>query len=255
MTRPRLHAALSALIEAACPRAASRLPTHAAGSGAAWRRGMRAGVLSLFGVVAGAGLGQAPVGATTTGAQADRLQPVQILSDESRFEEARQLTTLRGNVVLTQGSMVIRAGELQLKQGTAGRFSAVALGQGNQPARFRQNRGGPDETLEAQADRIEFDSQTQVLRLVQRASIRRLVASRVREETSGQEIIFNGETETFSVSGGSASASPANPGGRVRIVITPRSEGAASPPATAASGAPLKPASSLATPPSKAKTP
>ena len=196
-----------------------------------------------------AGLLATSAHAQTSGAKADRLQPVQILSDESRYEETRQLTTLRGNVVLTQGSMVIRAGELQLKQGPAGRFSAVALGQGQQVATFRQNRGGPNETLEAQAERIEFDSQTQVLRLVQRASLRRLVGARVSDETSGQEITFNGETETFSVSGGRGSASTTNPAGRVRTVITPRSEAPAEPAGSPASASGIKPTPSLPSPP------
>jgi lipopolysaccharide export system protein LptA len=235
--------------------ASSAPPRHEWGSGAGVLRALRACVLPVLALASVASVWAASAQANPRSAQADRLQPVQILSDESRYEEARQLTTLRGNVTLTQGSMVIRAGELQLKQGPAGRFNAVALGQGDQPARFRQNRGGPDETLEAQADRIEFDSQTQVLRLVQRASIRRLVGSRVREETSGQEITFNGESETFSVTGGSASASPSNPGGRVRIVITPRNEGAASAPEAAASGALLKPATSLPAASGKGKTP
>ena len=68
--------------------------------------------------------------------------------------------------------------------------------------------------------------------------MRRLRGATVADEINGNIVTYDSTTEVFSVSGGAASTA-ANPGGRVRAVLTPRegSEAAAeaaqqSPPAT-----------------------
>jgi lipopolysaccharide export system protein LptA len=194
--------------------------------------------LALSGLVlCGASLAQ--------GASSDRKQAVQILSDESRYEEAEQLTTLKGHVVLTQGSLLIRAAQMQIRQKERGHFLAVALGGEGQSASFQQTRGrASEQSIQAQADTMEYDSQSETLRLIGRASLKRLSGAKVTEETVGQLITFQLASEVFSVSGGTPSAT--NPSGRVRTVISPR--GSAEKAAIAASAPPLTPATQLPEP-------
>jgi lipopolysaccharide export system protein LptA len=62
--------------------------------------------------------------------------------------------------------------------------------------------------------------------------------SALAQEVTGSVIVWDNTAEVFKVEGGAAT--PANPGGRVRVVLSPRPDGAASaasPAAPAASGA------------------
>ena len=79
---------------------------------------------------------------------------------------------------------------------------------------------------------------TDTVRFVNHASVRRLRGGSVADEITGNLVTYDGISEVFSVSGGGPST-PANPGGRVRAVLTPR-EGspAAQAAASAASAAP-----------------
>jgi lipopolysaccharide export system protein LptA len=114
-----------------------------------------------------------------------------------------------------------------------GHRGAVALGSPSRPATFRQKRDGLDETIEGQAQRIEYDSRGDVVRFSGDAQVRRLRGSQPADEISGNLITYDNGNETFSVAGaGPAAAGASAPAGtgRVRVVITPRPDVAASAP-------------------------
>ena len=87
--------------------------------------------------------------------------------------------------------------------------------------------------------RIDYDSKADTVRFTGNAVLRRYRGAQVNDETMGDTIVYNGGTETFTVDGGPASRTPANPGGRVRAMITPVPKSPA--PAPAASPLPLRP--------------
>ena len=60
------------------------------------------------------------------------------------------------------------------------------------------------------------------MRFVNRAVIRRFRGATLADETAGSLITYDNAAEVFSVSGGTSAATPANPSGRVRAVLTPR---------------------------------
>ena len=77
----------------------------------------------------------------------------------------------------------------------------------------------------------------ETVRFRQRASLKRLEGERVTDEVHGNVIVYDSRAEFFSVeSGGPASATAENPGGRVRVVIQPRTTEAPEP-----ATVPLKP--------------
>jgi lipopolysaccharide export system protein LptA len=143
----------------------------------------------------------------------------------------RQVTVLNGNVTISQGTMVIRAETVELREGPDGFRSALALGAPGKPASYRQKREGLEETVEGSAERIEFDGRSETLRFVGNGAVRRLRAGVVADEITGALIVWDAAAEVFSVQGGQQSAT--NPGGRVRAVLAPRGEGSgANPPAS-----------------------
>jgi lipopolysaccharide export system protein LptA len=183
-------------------------------------------------------------GATAAFAErADRTKPLTMESDRPcTVDLARQLSVCSGNVVIAQGTMVIRADRVELRETTDGYRTATALGTPGKPAAYRQRRDGGEEELEGSAERVEFDARNDTLRFVGNAQVRRMRGGSAAEDIQGSVIVWDNAAELFSVLGGAAT--PSNPGGRVRAVLSPRAEpasAASAPPSTA----PLKPSTSL----------
>ncbi len=181
--------------------------------------------------------------------RADRDKPLNVEADSGRYDDIKQTGVFTGNVVVTKGSLVLRAAQVEVRQTPDGYHHGVATAAPGQLATFRQKRDGADETIHGEAERIEYDGKADTLRLVNRAVLKRLRGGAVADETSGSVIVYNSGAETFSVTGGPSAATPANPAGacaprsrraRPRRARAAPAEGGASRPAL-----PLKPSGSL----------
>jgi lipopolysaccharide export system protein LptA len=153
--------------------------------------------------------------------RADRDQPMNIEADALRYDDARQTSVFTGNVVVTKGTIVIRGGQLDVRQDTQGNQFGTVVGAGDALAFFRQKRQGVDEYIEGEAQRIEYDSQADTVKFSGRAVLRRYKGSQLNDETRGSVILYDNKTEVFTVDGGPGSRTPANPSGRVRAMLTP----------------------------------
>lgn len=165
--------------------------------------------------------------------KADRGKPLTIEADQpGTLDLIKQVVVFNGNVVVAQGTMAIRAEKVEVRERPDGHRSATALGSPGRPASFRQKREGVDETIEGQADRIEYDSRGDVVRFAGNAQVRRLRGSTPADEITGSLITYDNGNETFSVQGGAPAVAGASApsGGRVRVVLTPRPDAAASAP-------------------------
>lgn len=159
--------------------------------------------------------------APTSAEKTDRSKPMVIEAEQpGSVDLQRQVVTFNGNVVISQGTMQLRAERIELRERPDGYREAKAFGSAEHPATFRQKRDGVDETIEGSAERIEFDARTDTLRLVGNAAVRRLRGGVVADEITGALITWNHSVEQFSVQGGAPTA--ANPSGRVRAVLSPR---------------------------------
>jgi lipopolysaccharide export system protein LptA len=153
--------------------------------------------------------------------KADRGLPMEIVADKSGTADLQnQISRFSGNVVITQGTMVIKADRVEIRQGADGFYMATAWGTAGAPVRYRQKRDGIDEFVEGAADKVEFDGKAEILRFIGSGVVRRLRGSQTVDEITGALITWNHATEQFSAQGGAATA--ANPGGRVRAVLSPR---------------------------------
>ena len=171
----------------------------------------------------------------------DRLKPLNVEADQTgRVDLQNQVVTFTGNVVVSKGTMVIRASRIEVRQSTGGYDTAVAFGAPGKPATFRQKRDGVDEFITGEADRLEYDGRADQIRFVNNAAVRRLRGATVADEINGNIVTYDSTTEVFSVSGGAASTA-ANPGGRVRAVLTPR-EGSEAAAEAAQQSPPITPA-------------
>lgn len=188
----------------------------------------RLGLSGLLLVAAGAALAE----------RADRNKPLSAEADRLRYDDVRQTSVFTGNVVITKGSILIRGAQVEVRQDPQGNQFGLITGQ---PGFFRQKREGVDEHIEGQAERIEYDSKTEMVRFTGQAVLRRYRGSQLNDETTGSVITYDGRNDTFGVDGGVRSA--ANPSGRVRSMLTPVPKGEA--PVPAASPVPLQPSQQL----------
>ena len=160
------------------------------------------------------------VGAAPSWAEkADRNKPLTVEADQqSRIDIAKRIVAFSGNVVITQGTMSIRADRVEVRETAGGYHQASATGR---PIVFRQKRDGVDEVIEGRAERLEYDARAETVRLAGAAVVRRLRGTDVLDEISGELITYSGGLEVFEVSGGSTA------GSRVRAVLNPRPDTAA----------------------------
>ncbi len=178
--------------------------------------------------------------------KADRLKPLNVEADQpSNLDLQKRVVVFNGNVVVTKGSLVIRAARVEVRETPDGYQAAIATGSAGKLATFRQKRDGVDEFIEGQAERLEYDSKADTVRFINAAVVRRLRGAAVADEVTGSVVSYDNTTEVFSVSGGSSAATPANPGGRVRAVLTPRDGTPAAAEAASQNAPALKPSTSL----------
>jgi len=155
--------------------------------------------------------------------KADRNQQMFIEADrQGKADLLGQAMVYSGNVVISQGSMLLRAERIEMRTMADGYRAATATGLAGKPATWRQRRDGVDETVEGSADRIDFDGRADTLRFQGNSTVRRLRAGTVADEITGGTILWNNLAEVFTVEGGAKTAT--NPTGRVRAVLSPRAE-------------------------------
>jgi lipopolysaccharide export system protein LptA len=156
--------------------------------------------------------------------KADRSKPIHLEADRVTVDDAKQLATFTGNVVLTQGTMVLRGDRMEVRQDRNGFRQGTTWGN---PAYFRQKRDNADGMIEGWAERIEYDSRTDKVQMFNRALLKR-----GQDQVQGSFILYDSATEFFQVTGSSPSpAGSSKPtDNRVRAIFQPKGKGAATPP-------------------------
>lgn len=178
--------------------------------------------------------------------KADREKPINLEADRVTVDDAKQISTFEGNVILTQGTLVIRGDRMQVRQDAQGFQYGTAWGN---LAYFRQKREGFDEIIEGWAERIEYDGRADKVQMFKRASMKR-----GQDNVRGNYISYDANTEFFQVTGAGQAAAPDSPDRRVRAVMQPKTKDQDKP-AAPAQPVPLKPATTLSTPPEEIGAP
>jgi lipopolysaccharide export system protein LptA len=147
--------------------------------------------------------------------RADRGKPINLESDRMHVDDAQRTSVFEGNVLMTQGTLSIRANRVTVRQDKDGHQYGSASGN---PAVFRQKRDGAEGYIQGEAERIEYDSKLDRVEFFNRARLLREPADEVR----GNYISYDSRTEYFTVTGGAGTSASGDPAGRVRAVIQPR---------------------------------
>ena len=149
--------------------------------------------------------------------KADREKATKVEANRMTSDEARRISIFEGNVLLTKGTITVRAERIVVRQDADGFQYASASGA---PVRFRQKGdpvGGQEGVwIDGEALRVEIDEKNERIELHENARI-----TRDKDEVRGSYILYDQRSEFFSVS--SAKGAPASsPGERVRAVIQPK---------------------------------
>ena len=172
--------------------------------------------------------------------KADRDKPMNAEADALRYDDLNQTSVFTGNVVITKGSTIIRGQQVDVRQDPEGYQHATAIAAPGKLAYYRKKRDNVDEFIEGEGERIEYDSRADTVKFIKRAVVRRYKGAALADETTGAVIVYDNNTDVFSVDGGVQNRTAANPTGRVRAMLSPRTEVPAVPSTPAAPPASLR---------------
>jgi lipopolysaccharide export system protein LptA len=145
--------------------------------------------------------------------QADQTKPTQIEANRMNADDARRMTVFEGNVIVTRGTLNIRADRIVVRQDPEGNQYATATGN---PVRFKQRLDPkPPATegawMDGEARRIELDDKSGRIELYESARV-----NRGGDEVAGDYILVDQRSDFYSVTPGKGSD------GRVRATLQPK---------------------------------
>ena len=149
----------------------------------------------------------------------DREKPTQIEANRMSADDVKRMTIFEGNVILTKGTIAVRAERIVVRQDAEGYQFSTATGR---PVRFKQRQDPKDSEIEGkwvdgEALRVEIDDRNQKIELFDNARV-----NRGGDEVTGSHIFVDQRSDFFSVKG-------AAPGDRVKAVIQPKTDPAKPP--------------------------
>ena len=157
--------------------------------------------------------------------RADRDKPTQVEANRISIDDAKKIQILEGDVVVTKGTMVLRADRVVITEDQYGFQKGVATGGVNGLARFKQKREGSDDYVEGEGERIEHDAREEKTEFFIRAWVKSGL-----DEVKGQYISYDALTEKYVVTNGAGQTKSAKgeAQARVRAIIQPKGKNAGS---------------------------
>jgi lipopolysaccharide export system protein LptA len=174
--------------------------------------------------------------------KADAGKQAVIEYDSLHVDDVTQITTLTGNVIVTKGTLVLKADKAVIRQTPDDDMQVTLTTTGSKPANFRQKRdGGPALWVEGEAQRIEYDERSAVMKLFSGARIRQLDGERLTDEIQSEFISYDSIREVFAARNDASGTT--KPGAvRGKMIIAPRK------PKPAPAAAPASPPAAPVTP-------
>ena len=155
---------------------------------------------------------------TASSEEADRDKSIEIESDTMTVDDAKNISIYMGDVILTQGTLIIKASKLTVREDSQGFQHSTAIGK---PTTFKQKRDGVDEYIEGSADRIEYDGHMDKVHLYSKASVKR-----GNDTVFGDYIMYDTNAEFAQALSGNTKDEDGNnvKKGRTRVIIKPKNE-------------------------------
>jgi lipopolysaccharide export system protein LptA len=150
--------------------------------------------------------------------KADREKPTQVEANRMSADDVRRLNIFEGDVVVTRGTITLRADRLVVRQDAEGFQYSTATGK---PVRFKQRQdpkppATEGEWMEGEANRMEMDDRKGTIELFEDAWVRR-----GGDEVAGDYIFVDQRSDFFRVSSGKGKPAGKSEG-RVRAILQPK---------------------------------
>ena len=155
--------------------------------------------------------------------KADRDKPMQVEAKKITIDDAKSIQILEGDVVLTKGTLVIKAERVIVTEDQYGFQKGTAFAGAGKLANFRQKREGKEEYIEGEAERIEYNTSNEVAELFHRAWVKS-----GEDQVRGDYIWYDSVSEKFLVSVGETVGPRGGPN-RVHAIIQPKNKTPAAP--------------------------
>ena len=177
--------------------------------------------------------------------KADRDKPMNIEADALRYDDQQQTSVFTGRVVLTKGTILIRGAKVDVRQDAQGYQFGRVQSEPNKQAFFRQKREGVDEYIEGEGDTIEYDGRADTVKFVSHAKLRRYRGATLSDEFTGAVIQYNNSTDVFTIDGAATAPTDGSKPGRIRAVLTPKTDASPAKEAPSAPVPALRPTTTL----------
>ena len=146
--------------------------------------------------------------------EADSDKPIEIEADSMIVEETKNTSTYEGDVILIQGSLVINADKLIIREDRQGFQHSTSIGT---PTTFRQKMEGSDEYIEGKALRIEYDGHMDKIHLYEEAFVKR-----GDNEVWGDYIMYDATSEFAQALSRKDESGTKTKKGRTKAIIKPK---------------------------------
>jgi len=148
----------------------------------------------------------------------DRDQPITLEADSADIDDKKGISIYTGNVVLTQGSMVIKSNKLTIFTDKEKELDkAIADGNKTQFATFKQRPEGKTSDFRAKAMSMTYYLKKDTIHLVKQAQV-----WQDGDTFSGNKIIYDTKNETVMASSKKNKDGQPSSSGRVKVTIQPR---------------------------------
>jgi len=141
----------------------------------------------------------------------DQNQPIHIAADKAQINDKTGITTYTGNVIITQGSILIEGDQVELYRQDGSVNKVIAKGK---PAHFRQKNTPTDPYTDAWGLHMVYLVSTRKLTITEQAKV-----IQGSDTFTGQKIDYDIERSLVNAFGGSDKASG---NGRVQMIIQPK---------------------------------
>lgn len=162
---------------------------------------------------------------TAAAERADSLKPAVIDYDSLDVDQVTGANIVTGNVILTRGTLVLKADRAVVKETPEGYLTVTLTAAPNKLTTFRQKRdGGPNLWVEGQAQRIEYDERSELVRLYSNALVKELENDRMTNQITGPFISYDNRREVATVRNDASGESKVG-GGRGTLILAPKRSG------------------------------
>lgn len=153
----------------------------------------------------------------TLAEKADREKPIEIESDTMIVDDTKNTSTYQGDVILTQGTLIIRADKLVVREDNQGFQHSTSIGN---PTTFKQKRDGLDEYIEGIGQRIDYDGHMDKVHIYKDAKVKR-----GNDIVMGDYIVYDANAEiaqAMSDSSNKINDDGSNKKRRTKAIINPK---------------------------------